>query len=158
MWIAWKHSEFGPGAASIKCEIDTLGMVCTGIAVRFRDPVSAESFAGIAKAAVPSLKTLRLIETEDSDYRYRYILPKGTAFPRILSAMGEDIDYANFKSAVHHWMMHKGDAQIGASFYSMLTEVWRAGYDFQTAVRGILHKRSLAGKARTNTKKVARRS
>lgn len=38
--------------------------------------------------------------TPDADYKYRVILPKD-AFSKILSSMASDIDYPNFKNAVH---------------------------------------------------------
>ena len=58
-----------------------------------------------------------------TDYAYRIFVPKA-AWSRVLSALGDDLDYDNFKTAV-------GNHQGYNDYEHSLHKVWQIMYDLQ---------------------------
>lgn len=66
-------------------------------------------------------------EARSTDYRYRIFLPKAE-WALILTAIGNDVDYDNFKDAAHEQL----DAtSAGRAYTHALSEVWEVMYELQ---------------------------
>ena len=89
MWIASKLGFFS--VVAHKSEPET-----TQIRARVRqDLVNLLAHHGRSKKG----QATPIIETLDSDYRFRIIVPKKTA-TKMVEEMARDIDYPNFKTAI----------------------------------------------------------
>jgi len=69
-------------------------------------------------------------ETPDADYCARIFIPENSKaeLHALFAALGESIDYGNFKDAIHHIPSQKSKLP----FY---TRVWTALYEFQRKSR-----------------------
>ena len=71
------------------------------------------------------LTNVEIQEFHATDYAYRIFIDK-SAWAQVLSALGEEIDYDNFKSEVAH---HQGKG--GADYERALHDVWSVMYRLQ---------------------------
>ena len=63
-----------------------------------------------------------------TDYAYRIFIPKGV-WSKVLAALGEDVDYDNFKSEAARYQGAKG-----ADYENALHDVWSVMYGLQERV------------------------
>jgi len=66
-------------------------------------------------------------ETESKDYRYRIFMPKAQ-WAAVLTAIGNDVDYDNFKDAAHE---HLDATPAGRAYTHALSDVWEVMYELQ---------------------------
>lgn len=69
------------------------------------------------------LKDLKILTTEDADYKYRIFVPKNT-WNQIMMELSADIDYGNFKNAAYKFLNDK-------KFCSCLGDIWSIMYNYQ---------------------------
>lgn len=96
MWLFTQYGFFsvvcarqGRGAVGQPVDLDRM-------MVRSR---SKEHLVALQQRFEPQLGESPIVETDNSDYRYRIFIPK-IAWNTIQSALADEIDYDNFKSAV----------------------------------------------------------
>lgn len=63
-----------------------------------------------------------IIETDDSDYRYRFLISPGE-WSRLASVLADDVDYGNFKGLIHESARTDREKIYGM----VLHQVWQAG-------------------------------
>ena len=97
---------------------------CDRMMVRAR---ARKHLVSLRKRFKQQLADLPILETDNSDYRYRVFISK-TVWSMIQSALAEEIDYDNFKSAV-------GKAGSDTDYLESLHNVWSVMYRLQFGTR-----------------------
>jgi hypothetical protein len=77
------------------------------------------------KARFASLADVELIETEDSDYRYRFVVPKET-WVEVARQLAEEVDYSNFKSECA-----RKNPWTDSAYVSSLHDIWSVHHALQ---------------------------
>ncbi len=95
MWLFTQYGFF-----SVVCARDLTGHKAgiddTMVMLRARKHEHLESL----RNRFVELKTCEILETADTDYRYRLVIPK-TLWQEIAEALAAELDYGNFKSRAH---------------------------------------------------------
>jgi hypothetical protein len=120
MWIFTKYGFF-----SVVCGRQRFGMSAepdpNTVMVRARRRTHLENL----KERFPDeLGAATIHQSQDTDYRYRIVVPK-TTFVQVLDSLGQEMTYTNFKSEVG---MNSGDPD----YLAALHEVWETMYGLQT--------------------------
>ena len=71
------------------------------------------------------MKNLEILETTNSDYRFRIFVPKNT-WCEISKIMAQELDYDNFKNKVSR-------ENKDYEYLDCLHDVWNIMYDYQNA-------------------------
>lgn len=124
MWIFTQYGFFSvvcarEGNGSMSQPVD-----CDRMMVRAR---AKKHLVALRKRFNQQLADLPILETDNSEYRYRVFISK-TVWSTIQSALAEEIDYDNFKSAV-------GKAGSDSDYLESLHNVWSVMYRLQFGTR-----------------------
>lgn len=112
MWLFTRYGFFSATVSSLDSE---------AIQVRARDRDHLER---LIERFPDELGALKILETTDSDYRYRLIV-KRSAWPKIAARLAEDVDHGNFKSDAAKQFGSK------SKYVRALHEVWGLMYPLQ---------------------------
>lgn len=77
------------------------------------------------KKRFPELLDGEIVDSAGTDYAYRLFIPR-TVWAGVISALAEETDYDNFKSAVAH-----PQGRAGADYEDSLHEVWSVMHKLQ---------------------------
>lgn len=78
-----------------------------------------------------------ILESDDTDYRYRLIVPRDR-FERVAAALVSELDYSNFKGACG-----RHGAWLGPSYSHALHQVWSIHHGLQLAAESSAPAKSL---------------
>ncbi len=118
MWLFLPEGFF-----SIVCGRTKDGLDTDTIMVRARMKQHLESLIGRFTA---DLGGRPIKQTDDTDYRYRLIVPKAT-WVKVLTQIGQGLDYGNFKSRAG-----AVQGKTGWDYVNALHDVWAVMRDLQT--------------------------
>ena len=110
------------GFYSIVCGRNKNGLETDTIMVRARMKQHLENLIGRFPA---ELANRSILQTDDTDYRYRLILPKAT-WVNVLTQLGEELDYGNFKSRAA-----AVQGKTGFDYVHALHDIWAVMRDLQ---------------------------
>jgi hypothetical protein len=120
MWIFTKYGFF-----SAVCGRQQFGMSAepdpNTVMIRARRRTHLEN---LKKRCSAELGAATIHESQDTDYRYRIVVPK-KSFVQVLDSLGQEMAYTNFKSEVGK---NSGDPD----YLAALHEVWETMYGLQT--------------------------
>ncbi|MBY0523625.1 MAG: hypothetical protein K2R98_09500 [Gemmataceae bacterium] len=118
MWIFLPEGFF-----SVVCGRTKDGLDADTITVRARLKQHLENL--IARFSA-QLAGHPIKQTDDTDYRYRLILPK-TTWVKVLALIGQELDYGNFKSRAA-----TVQGKAGRDYVDALHDVWAMMRDLQS--------------------------
>ena len=103
------------GFYSIVCGRNKNDLETDTIMVRARIKQHLEDLIGRFPA---DLANRSILQTDDTDYRYRLIVPKPT-WAKVLTQIGNELDYGNFKSETA-----AVQGKVGRYYVDALHDVW----------------------------------